>query len=124
MIVAEILLQRGDPRGAVLQAQKALYLGPLRPDHEALYAWLLYRRAGGGAYVPACTWQHLVSALERDPDCERAHRYQGLLLKRRGDLVLAKQHLARAAALNPDNAETQRELAELNGGAVAAGGQR
>jgi hypothetical protein len=124
MIVAEMLLQRGDARAAVLQAQKALHLGRLRPDHEAFYAWLLYQRAGGGAYVPTCTWEHLASALERDADCERAHRYQGLLLKRCGDFVLAKQHLAHAVALNPENTETQRELAELERAASTAGGQR
>jgi hypothetical protein len=111
--VAEILLERGEPRAAVLQAQKALHFGRLRPDHEALYAWLLYQRAGGGAHVPTCTWQHLASALERDPDCERAHYYQGLLRKRTGDLVLAKQHLARAVALNPDNADADGELIQL-----------
>jgi hypothetical protein len=124
MIVAERLLERGDPKAAVLQAQKALHFGPMRPDHEALYAWLLYQRAGGGAYVPSCAWEHLASALERDRDCERAHYYQGLLLKRCGDFVLARQHLARAVALNPNNADAHGELVQLDQRGVGWGGQR
>lgn len=114
LIVAEMLLQRGDARAAVLQAQKALRMGKLRPNQEALYAWLLYQRSGGGAYVPTCVWQHLASALGRDPNCDRAHYYQGLLHKRRGELALARRHLARALELNPGNADAECELILLD----------
>jgi hypothetical protein len=119
LIVAELLLERGDPRAAVLQAQKALRLGRLRPNQEALYAWLLYQRSGAGAYVPPCVWQHLASALERDPECDRAHYYQGMLHKRRGEFALARKHLARALELNPDHAEAECELLLLRSARAA-----
>lgn len=114
LLVAEKLLEQGDARGAVLQAQKALRLGRLRPKQQALYAWLLYQRSGAGAYVPPCVWQHLATALANDPHCERAHYYRGMLLKRRGELELARRHLARALQLNPDNAEAECELILLD----------
>lgn len=79
---AELLLERGYVRDAVLQAQKALRECPPRPEQEALYAWLLFQRDGGKRPVRSCVWAHLDRALEGDPECERAHAYVALLRER------------------------------------------
>jgi hypothetical protein len=76
---AELLLERGYAREAVLQAQKAMRECPLRPEQEALYAWLLFQRDGGKRPARACVWAHLDRALDGDPECERAHAYVALL---------------------------------------------
>jgi hypothetical protein len=80
---AELLLERGHARDAVLQAQKAMRECPPRPEQEALYAWMLFQRDGGKRPVRSCVWAHLDRALEADPECERAHAYVALLRERR-----------------------------------------
>jgi hypothetical protein len=74
-----VLLARGYPREAVLEAQKAMRLCRPRADQEALYAWALYQRSGGGQSVRPHVWEHLENALRTDPDCELAKRYWALL---------------------------------------------
>lgn len=81
--VAEVLLARGYPREAVLEAQKGMRLCRPSPAQEALYAWALYQRAGAGRTVPLHVWEHLENALNADPSCELARRFWALL--ERGD---------------------------------------
>jgi hypothetical protein len=76
---AEVLLSRGYPREAVLEAQKGMRLCRPRPAQEALYAWALYQRAGAGRAVQPHVWEHLENALRADPNCELARRYWALL---------------------------------------------
>jgi tetratricopeptide (TPR) repeat protein len=113
---AEVLLQRGDHRRAVLAAQKAMKLAPPRPEQEALYAWLLYQRSGAGAQVHPHVWDHLDRALCVDPDCAAAHRYKGMLLGRIGEVERARSHLQRALQLDAGDPETERELSLLERG--------
>ena len=82
--VATLLLERGYPREAVFEAQKAMRLCPPRPEQQATYAWALYRRSGAGQRVPPAVWQHLENALEADPNCELARYYHAELMKIEG----------------------------------------
>ena len=99
---AELLLERGHCRAAVLEAQKAIRLGPPRPEQRALYAWLLYRRGPEGDPVQDCVWEHLEQALQEDPNCAIAHYFKGVLLKRIGNLEQGRFHLERALELESD----------------------
>jgi hypothetical protein len=110
---AEVLLQRGDCRRAVLAAQKAMKLAPPRPEQRALYAWLLYQRSGAGAEVLPPVWDHLERALHADPDCAAAHRYMGALLGRTGQVEQARAHFQHALQLDSGDLDSERELALL-----------
>jgi hypothetical protein len=110
---AEVLLQRGDCRRAVLAAQKAMKLALPRPEQRALYAWLLHQRNGGGAEVLPHVWDHLERALHADPDCAAAHRYMGALLGRIGQVEQARGHFQRALQLDSSDSDSERELARL-----------
>ena len=79
--VAQVLLARGYPREAVLEAQKGMRLCRPRSDQEALYAWALYQRGGAGQNVHPHVWEHLENALRTDPSCEIARRYWALLTR-------------------------------------------
>jgi hypothetical protein len=103
----------GRHRSAVLQAQKAMKLAAARPAEQALYAWLLYLRAGTGTHVHSHVWHHLDEALRADPNCAVAHRYRGVLLARTGQTALARSHLLRALQLDSGDAEAERELRKL-----------
>ncbi|HKP64943.1 MAG TPA: hypothetical protein VJV78_49760 [Polyangiales bacterium] len=82
--VAELLLERGYPREAVFEAQRALRLCQPRPDQRALYAWALYQRSGGGPNIPDAVWEHIDMALTADPQCPNAQHYRSVLLSQAG----------------------------------------
>lgn len=112
---AERLLQRGDARGAVLTAQKAMKIAPPRPAQQALYAWLLYVRDGRSVPIHEHVFRHLDQALFRDADCVDAHCFKGVLLARIGQLSEARDHLRRALELEPDNRAAARALQLMDG---------
>jgi len=112
---AELLLQRGDCRGAVLAAQTGMKLAPPRPSQQALYAWLLYERDGRGEPVHPHVFRHLDQALFRDPSCVDAHCFKGVLLARLGHVAEARAHLERALDLDPGNRPAARALQLLEG---------
>jgi tetratricopeptide (TPR) repeat protein len=115
---AELLLQRGDSRGAVLAAQKAMKIAPPRPSQQALYAWLLYERDGRGENVHPHVFRHLDQALFRDPSCVIALCFKGVLLTRLGHTADARAHLERALELEPDNRTARRALHALESGSL------
>jgi hypothetical protein len=112
---AEKLLQRGNPRGAVMVAQQAMKIAPPRPAQQAFYAWLLYERSGKGLPVPEAVFRNLDLALSRDETCVDGHCFKGLLLTRCGEVVQARKHLLRALELEPDNGAALRALRTLEG---------
>jgi hypothetical protein len=114
--VAEELLARGRPRDAVFEAQKAMKLAAPRPAQRALYAWLLYQRAGASRGVHPRVWSHLKQALDSDPACARALYYKGMLLECVGRRVAAIEHLERACQLDPTDAEAAQALSLLRRG--------
>jgi tetratricopeptide (TPR) repeat protein len=107
---AELLLQRGDCRRAVLAAQQGMKIAPPRPAQQALYAWLLYERDGRGVPIHPHVFRHLDQALFRDPECVDAHCFKGVLLARLGHSTEALAHLRRALELDPDHLPAARAL--------------
>jgi hypothetical protein len=74
--VAQLLAERGHLREAVFEAQKAQRLCEPRAGQEALYAWLLFQKAGAIASV----WEHLDAALRDEPEDPTVQHYRALLL--------------------------------------------
>ena len=72
-------------REAVFQAQRGMRLCEPRPEQQALYAWLLHQRAGGGPRVSRRVWYLLDRALCADPDCAAAHSYRAQLAQLQSD---------------------------------------
>ena len=107
---AQSLLDHGNYRDAVFEAQRAMKLARPRPEQRVLYAWLLYQRAGGGTDVHAHVWSHLAQALEEDAECTTAHYFTGALLARAGQIEEAIAHLERALQLDPGHTEAAAEL--------------
>jgi hypothetical protein len=106
---AELLLRRNDYAGALQQAERALELDD-SASHEAFYAWLLYLRHSATGRVHPEAWTRLKLALKRDPSCDRAYFYKGMLLKQLERLEEAQLHFKRALKLNPDNLDAAREV--------------
>lgn len=111
---AELLLQRGDTRAAVLTAQKAMKLAPPRPAQQALYGWLLYERDGRANPIHPHVFRHLDQALFRDPNCVDALCFKGVLYAAAGQTTEARAHLRRALELEPDNRAAARALERLD----------
>ena len=78
--------------------------------NEALFAFLLYLTSGERGQVHPRAFHHLDRALQREPNCEDAHFYKGLLLKRSGYEQDAAWHFRRALKINPNNVDAVREL--------------
>ncbi len=72
---------------------------------ESMLGYVLLRLGDGGAAGPV-----RVRALERRPDDAVVHNSLGVLLAQRGELERAAQHLRRAVALAPDNADALANL--------------
>lgn len=89
---------------------RARLLDDGRAEYAALHAWLLYERDGRPSAPSEQTRRLLESALERDHQCEQAHYYQAIVLKRAGEIEPAMKHFRRAVELNPGNLEAAREL--------------
>ncbi len=106
---AELLLKRNDYGGALQAAECAFDLEP-SAGHQAFYAWLLYLRHSTSGRVHPEAWTHLKLALKRDPTCDRAYFYKGMLLKKLGRMEEAQIHFKRALKLNPNNLEAAREV--------------
>jgi cytochrome c-type biogenesis protein CcmH/NrfG len=105
---AELFLQRGDARSAVLAAQRGMRLAPPRPAQQALYAWMLYKRDGRVTPVKPHVFRHLEQALASDPACVYAHCFMGVLLTRTGDFERARWHLSRVLELDPHHQQAAR----------------
>lgn len=107
---AEALLKQREYAAALREASAALKLGAGNADCQAVYAWALYQHNGGGNRVHPRVWDHLEHALKRDPLCDRAHLYKGLLLKRVGRFEEAHWHFRRVLQLDHSNLEAAREV--------------
>jgi tetratricopeptide (TPR) repeat protein len=103
------LLKKRDYPNALQEVSLALRSGAARAEHDALYAWLLCHD-GGAFRIHPRAFAHLERALRRDPLCERAHYYKGMLLKQLGRADEAHFHFVRATQVNRDNVEAAREV--------------
>jgi tetratricopeptide (TPR) repeat protein len=108
---AERLMKQREYAAALQAANEALRLGGDRAEHEALYAWLLCLQGSDTELrVHPRAMQHLDRALRRDPLCERANHYKGMVLKRLGRFDEAHNYFLRAMQVNRDNLEAAREV--------------
>jgi hypothetical protein len=106
---ARRLLKCGDYAAAVREAHQALRANGTG-SNEALFGFLLcLSNAESGRLHPRAL-HHLDRALQREPNCEEAHFYKGLLLKRGGQEQEAARHFRRVLKINPNHAEAVREL--------------
>jgi hypothetical protein len=108
---AEKLMKQREYAAALAAANEALRLGGDQADHEALYAWLLCLQGSDNELrVHPRALSHLDRALRRDPLCERAHHYKGMVLKRLGRPDEAHTHFLYAMQVNRENLEAAREV--------------
>jgi hypothetical protein len=108
---AERLMKQREYAAALQASNEALRLGGDRAEHEALYAWLLCLQGSDTELrVHPRAMQHLDRALRRDPLCERANHYKGMVLKRLGRFDEAHNYFLRAMQVNRDNLEAAREV--------------
>jgi tetratricopeptide (TPR) repeat protein len=108
---AERLMKQREYAAALQAANEALRVGGDRAEHEALYAWLLCLQGSDTELrVHPRAMQHLDRALRRDPLCERANHYKGMVLKRLGRHDEAHNYFLRAMQVNRDNLEAAREV--------------
>lgn len=118
---AEFLLKRsaGDPQAYEI-VKRCVSLDGEQADYMALLAWL-------DAQKPECLSREktlekvrvLDQCIEKNPNCERAFFYRGMLYKRIEELSKAIKDFKRAADLNPRNLDAIREvrLHNMRGGA-------
>jgi hypothetical protein len=106
---AERLSMRSQHDAALRTAQSALKLGNTPPEREALLGWLIYRHDGEATTANPHVWKCLNHALKRDPLCEEALFYKGLVLSRTGEPDQAEAHFQRVLMLNPKHVEAARE---------------
>ncbi|MGD8861383.1 MAG: hypothetical protein PVI30_15345 [Myxococcales bacterium] len=106
----ERLTHRGDWGGALFAARDAVRRGPVGAAQQALLGWIMYQHAGGGEVAPRNAMRLLDSALRRDPCCEQALYYKGLILKRTGHPDAALSLLQRLLLTSPEHMAAQREV--------------
>jgi len=107
---AEAQYRRGDLGAALQTARTAVKLGHSAPEHDALLGWLIFQHGSGDESVLPHVWKCIDRALKRDPLCEQALFYKGLLLSHTGNAEQALAHLQRVLTLNPNHHEAQREV--------------
>jgi tetratricopeptide (TPR) repeat protein len=107
---AESLAKRGEYEIALVTARAALKVGNSEPAREALLGWLIYQHGGGGNRIHPHVWKCINHALQRDPLCEEALYYKGMLLLRTDKIDAAYAHFQRVLLMNPKHMESQREV--------------
>ncbi len=107
---AKLLSQRGDHAEALRVAHQAVKLGEPSPADEGLLGWLMYQHGGARQTADRHVWKCLNHALERDPLCEEALYYRGLVLSLTGHAERAQGHFERVLMLDPKHVGAQREI--------------
>jgi cytochrome c-type biogenesis protein CcmH/NrfG len=107
---AEAQFRRGDLPSALQTARTAVKLGHSAPEHDALLGWLIFQHGAGDESVLPHVWKCIDRALKRDPLCEQALFYKGMLFSQTGNSEQALAHLQRVLTLNPKHIEAQREI--------------
>jgi hypothetical protein len=107
---AEALSRRGHHEAALRTAHSAIKLGQPSPAREAELGWLIYQHDGAGPIANAHVWKCLNRALKREPLCEAALYYKGMVLDRTGEPDQAHAHFQRVLMLDPEHSGAQREI--------------
>jgi tetratricopeptide (TPR) repeat protein len=107
---AESLSRRGHHEAALRTAHSAVKLSFPPPAREAQLGWLIYQHDGAGPIANAHVWKCLNRALKREPLCEEALYYKGLVLARTGEPEQAYAHFQRVLMLAPTHGGAEREI--------------
>jgi hypothetical protein len=107
---AEALSRRSAHEAALRTAREAVKLGTPSPAREALLGWLIYQHDGAGGIANPHVWKCFNHALQRDPLCEEALYYKGLVLGRTGEADHAHAHFERVLMLDPEHRGAAREI--------------
>jgi tetratricopeptide (TPR) repeat protein len=107
---AKTLSRREQHEAALRAAHSAVKLGPPSPGREAFLGWLIYQHDGAGPVANSHVWRCLNRALKRDPLCEEALYYKGLVLARTGEAEQAYAHFQRVLMLDPKHGGAEREV--------------
>lgn len=116
---AEVFFKKRDLARADEYAKRALEGDPEQADYLALSAWItaeLRDKAGEKDFTEQI--RQLTTAVDREPRCERALFYRGMLHKRQGRADAAVRDFRKALELNARNVDAAREvrLYEMRGG--------
>jgi tetratricopeptide (TPR) repeat protein len=106
---ADACLKRSDFAQAEVLVKRALAADPGQADYIALAAWLESMRAETPQATLECIAQ-LDRAVVKNPNCERALFYRGLLHKKMQDHTNAARDFRKAVELNPRNIDAAREV--------------
>jgi hypothetical protein len=118
---AEILLKRNtNDTQAYEIVKRCVSLDGDQADYLATLAWLDAQKAewmSREKTLEKCLI--LERCIQRNPNCERAYFYRGMLYKRAGEASKALKDFKKAADLNPRNLDAMREvrLHNMRGGA-------
>ena len=109
---AEFLLKRnmGDPQAYDI-VKRCTMLDPEQADYLATLAWLDAQKPewlGREKTLEKCLL--LDRCVQKNPNCERAYFYRGLLYKRAEEFHKALKDFKKAAELNPRNLDAAREV--------------
>ena len=107
---AETLSRRGHHEAALRTAHSAIKLAPAPAAREAQLGWLIYQHDGAGTTANPHVWKCLNRALKREPLCEEALYYKGLVLGRTGEPEQAHAHFQRVLMLDSTHGGAQREI--------------
>lgn len=107
---AEILLRKGDFKGALDFIQAALKLNPDEPEYHVGLGWATFKASRGQntaeakGYIEKALRKNLKSALDM------AHYYLGIMAKSQGDMDQMEVHFKKALEHRPDFPEVTSEL--------------
>lgn len=118
---AEFLLKRnmGDPQAYEI-VKRCVSLDPEQADYLATLAWLDAQKPEWLSREKTLEKAILLDrCIQKNPNCERAYFYRGMLYKRAEESNKALKDFKKAAELNPRNLDAMREvrLHNMRGGA-------
>jgi len=100
----EVLLRKGDFRGAAQFLGPAVELWPEEATYRSAYAWALYKQ---NASEESRALEQLGRALELDPQSALTHFRLGIIHRALGNADQSADHLARSRELDPEAARTR-----------------
>ncbi len=109
---SEFLLKRnlGDPQAYAI-VKRCVELDGEQADYLATLAWLdAQKPQWQGSEKTREKIMLLDRCIQKNPNCERAYFYRGMLFKRIDDAAKALKDFKRAAELNPRNLDAMREV--------------
>lgn len=100
----EILLRKGDFRGAAQYLGPAVELWPEEAIYRSAFAWALYKQ---NTSEEARALEQLDRALELDPGSALTHFRLGIIHRALGNTDQSADHLARSRELDPESSRTR-----------------